>query len=248
MNYAVNKIHLIQYVDKGNALRVSTMTNPIERDYNSALQSYPFDPDRARALLKEAGFADGFRVEVLVAEETADMMRAIKAQLLKVGVSLDLTIVPREEYLRRTILPKIKTGSPSFAGDMVAWLTPNPTLDAFFVPAVIFFSGSPYSVMRSASFDDLYGSFVRETEPDKRRELSFRLQDLMLSEAYGIYTSQRIGTYGLRKGLQIEIHPSGMLTGEAVSRARWIETKESEAMNRRALRTAPTESEAGNTE
>lgn len=245
MNYAVNKLHLIQYVDKGNALRVSTMTNPIERDYNPHLQSYPFNPGLARRLLKDAGFADGFRVRVLAAEETADMMRAIKAQLQKVGVTLDLTIVPREEYLRQTIVPKIKTGSPKFAGDMFAWLTPNPTLDAFFVPAVIFYSGSPYSVMRSASFDREYMSFVHETEPDRRREILFRLQDLTLSKAYGIYTSQRIRTYGLRRGLRIQIHPSGMLTGDVVPQAYWTSPKPSRAKRVQTDQPSPTEDEVG---
>jgi peptide/nickel transport system substrate-binding protein len=244
MNYAVNKLHLIQYVDKGNALRVSTMTNPIERDYNPYLKAYPFDPDRARGLLKEAGFADGFRVRVLAAEETADMMRAIKAQLQKVGVTLDLVIVPREEYLRQTIDPKLKTGRPQFDGDMFAWLTPNPTLDAFFVPAVIFYSGSPYSVMRSPSFDNLYVSFVHEIEPNKRRELLFHLQDLMLSEAYGIYTSQRISAYGLRRGLEIDIHPSGMLAGDVVSLAHWTETGPSEARERRVHQSLSIEGDA----
>jgi peptide/nickel transport system substrate-binding protein len=244
MNYAVNKLHLIQYVDKGNALRVSTMTNPIERDYNPDLKAYPFDPDQARRLLMDAGFADGFRVRVLAAEETADMMRAIKAQLRKVGVTLDLTIVSREEYLRQTIVPKLTTGSPKFDGEMFAWLTPNPTLDAFFVPAVIFYSGSPYSVMRSGSFDELYLSFVRETDTAKRRQILFRLQDLTLSEAYGIYTSQRIQTYGLRKDLEIDIHPSGMLTGDVVPLARWRTMEASEPKGLRVRRTLPAKAEA----
>ena len=244
MNYAVNKLHLIQYVDKGNALRVSTMTNPIERDYNPDLKSYPFDPDRARRLLREAGYANGFSVRVLAAEETGDMMRAIKAQLQKVGVTLDLTIVSREEYLRQTIVPKLKTGSPTFDGEMFAWLTPNPTLDAFFVPAVIFYSGSPYSIMRSASFDRLYLSFVHETEPARRREILFRLQDLTLSHAYGIYTSQRIRTYGLRKGLRIEIHPSGMLTGDVVPLAHWGAAEATQAEGPGERKTIPIRAEA----
>ncbi len=221
LNYAVHKGHLIQYVDKGNALSVSTMTTHIERDYNPHLQPYPFDPQRARELLAEAGYAEGFTVRVLATEETGDMIRAIQAQLRMVGVNLDLTVVPREEYLRQTIVPKIETGRPRFDGDMVVWLTPNPTLDAFFSPAVIFCSKSPYSIMDDPNFDRLYFSFVREIDPKLRQESLFRLQDLMFNEAYGIYTSQRVRTYGLNQDLQIIIHPSGMLVGNALAEAFW---------------------------
>lgn len=221
MNYAVNKNHLIQYVDKGNALNVSTMTAHIERGYNPYLQPYPFDPEMARSLLHQAGYDHGFTVRCLASEETADMIRAIQAQLRMVGVSLELTVVPREEYLRQTIVPKIESGSPKFDGDMVVWLTPNPTMHAFFSPAVIFCSKSPYSIMNDPTFDQNYFSFVGELDPDRQRQRLFRLQELMLSEAYGIYTSQRVQTYGLHSKLQIDVHPSGMLAGDALSEAFW---------------------------
>ncbi|MEW5722357.1 MAG: ABC transporter substrate-binding protein [Thermodesulfobacteriota bacterium] len=221
MNYAVNKAHLIQYVDKGNALSVPTMTTPVERDYNTHLQPYPFDPSRAARLLAEAGYPQGFTVRVLVSEEAGDMIRAIRSQLQQVDVTLDLSIVPREEYLRQTLVPKLETGRPKFDGEMVVWLTPNPTLDAFFNPAVIFCSQSPYSIMNAPVFDRLYFSFVKEIEPERRRESLFRLQDLMFSEAYGIYTSQLVRTYGLHRNLVVEIHPSGMLVGDTLAEAYW---------------------------
>ena len=221
MNHAINKQHLIQYVDKGNSLQVSTMTNPIELDFNPNLRPYPFDPAKARRLLQEAGYGRGFRFRTLASEETKYMIRAIQAQLKMVGVEMDLTTVPRKEYLRRTILPKLRTGKPDFDGDMVVWLTPNPTLDASFIPGVIFYSKSPYSIMNDPVFDRLYLSFVHESDPAKRRGKLFTLQSHMSKEAYGIYTSQRILTYGLHWDLDVKLHPSGMLVGFTLPEASW---------------------------
>ncbi len=221
MNYAVNKRHLIEYVDKGNSIQVSTMTNPLERDYNPNLRPYPFDPAKARRLLAEAGHKRRIKVRVLASDDTQYMIKAIKAQLRMVGVDLSITVVPRLEYLRQTVLPKLKYGRPKFDGDMVVWLTPNPTLDAFFSPAVIFYSGSPYSIMRDPAFDRLYRSFVFEADHHQRRRKLFRLQAQVLQEAYGIYTAQRVQTFGLDRHLKIQLHPSGMLFGFTLAEAHW---------------------------
>lgn len=221
MNYAVNKRHLIQYVSKGNSLMVSSMTNPLEIGFNPNLHPYPFDPKKAEQLLREAGYENGFRVRVLAAEDTKFMVYAIRAQLQMVGVDMDVTIVPREEYLRQTIVPKLQTGRPSFDGDIVVWLTPNPTLNAFFSPAVIFCSQSPYSIIHDAEFDRLYDRFVRSSNPAESRERIYQLQAYMTKQALGIYTAQRVRTIALRRGLQIKLPPTDSLFGFTLAEAYW---------------------------
>jgi peptide/nickel transport system substrate-binding protein len=227
MNYAVNKRHLIQYVAKGNSLQVSSMTNPMEIGFNPTLHPYPFDPAKARQLLREAGYGHGFRVRVLASEDTKHMVYALKAQLRMVGVDLDITVVPREEYLRQTIIPKLRTGRPSFDGDMVIWLTPNPTLNAFFSPAVIFYSGSPYAIMQDTEFDRLYNKFVRCSDPDQIRQSIYRLQAYMTEQAFGIYTAQRVRTIALRRGLKIKLPPTDSLFGFTLAEAYWADDKPS---------------------
>lgn len=221
MNYAVNKRHLIQYVAKGNSLQVPSMTNPMEIGFNPNLHPYPFDPQKAGQLLQEAGYANGFRVRVLASEDTKHMVYALKAQLHMVGVDLDIEVVTREAYLRRTIVPKLARRKPSFDGDMVIWLTPNPTLNAFFSPAVIFYSGSPYSIMQDAEFDRLYHDFIHSSDPEAVRTCIFQLQAYMFDQAFGIYTAQRVRTIALRRGLQINLPPTDSLFGFTLPEAYW---------------------------
>ena len=54
VSYAVNREHLIDYVDKGSSASQSTPSSVIENGYNSALRPYPFDLERARRLLADA--------------------------------------------------------------------------------------------------------------------------------------------------------------------------------------------------
>ena len=151
------------------------------------------------------------------------MVRAIKSQLKMVGVDMELTIVPWEKFLRLVMVAKAKSGKPARDWDMTAWVTSNPTLNAFFMPMVLFYSQSPYSLMRDPIFDQQFLSYVREESPGLRREKLNKLQARALNEAYGIYIAQRVQIYGLNWDLSIENHPTGMLIGRTLAEAYWNE-------------------------
>jgi len=223
VSYAVNREHLIEYVDKGSSAGISTSSRSVEQGYNAALRPYPFDLAKARQLLAEAGYAKGFKARVLASEDTADIIHAIKSQLKMVGVDLQVTIVPWEKFLRLVMVSKTAPGKPRRDWDMTAWVTSNPTLNAFFIPMVLFYSQSPYSIMSDPAFDKLYLDYVSEANPDAGREKLNLLQARALHEAYGIYIAQRVQIYGLHWDLSIENHPTGMLIGRTLAEAFWKE-------------------------
>jgi peptide/nickel transport system substrate-binding protein len=55
--------------------------------------TYAYDPDRARALLREAGFADGFRTELATSSDRPDVA-VIAANLAEVGIRARVQIYP----------------------------------------------------------------------------------------------------------------------------------------------------------
>lgn len=57
VNYAVNWDAIIKNVYGGYARRLATVFLPSGFGYNPNLKPYPYDPNRARALLREAGYA-----------------------------------------------------------------------------------------------------------------------------------------------------------------------------------------------
>ena len=223
VNYAVNRPHLIEYVDKGSSASQSFPSSAMESGYNAALRSYPFDLERARQLLTEAGYPSGFKVQVLVSEDTADIVRAIQAQLKMIGVEMDLTVVPWGEFLRLAVVNKTQSEKPARDWDMTAWITANPTLNAFFIPMVLFYSQSPYAIMYDPTFDQQFTSYLREESPELRRNKLNDLQAQTLNEAYGIFIAQRVQIYGLHWDLSFENHPTGMLIGRTLAEAYWNE-------------------------
>ncbi|MFW2544621.1 ABC transporter substrate-binding protein [Primorskyibacter sp. 2E107] len=145
-NYAINKEALVNDVLEGTAEVAAGPTPPaFAWAYNDALDPYPYDPEKAKALLAEAG-AEGAELTFFVTEGGSGMLdpvamgTAIQADLAAVG--FDVTI---ETYEWNTFLGEVNPGLEGKA-DMaeMAWMTNDPdTL--------------PYLALRSDAWPDKGG-------------------------------------------------------------------------------------------
>lgn len=94
-NYAINKQELIDVILGGHAQQQKGVIIPGWLGYNpDALTEYPYDPEKAKQLLTEAGYGDGLTVDFwfpigryLKDKEVAE---AIAGQLQKVGVTCNM--------------------------------------------------------------------------------------------------------------------------------------------------------------
>ncbi len=68
MNYATDVDTLIKTVMRGAAYRLASAFGPGIPGYDDSLRAYAYEPDRARQLLSEAGFRDGFEVTLMTPE------------------------------------------------------------------------------------------------------------------------------------------------------------------------------------
>src|SRR5699024_1232397 len=104
VNYAINKKSLVKNVLQGTA---SVANGPIAPAfawaYDDSLMPYPYDPDKARKLIKEAGY-DGATVTFYVTESGSGMLSpkamatAIQADLAKVGLKAKIQTYEWDTY------------------------------------------------------------------------------------------------------------------------------------------------------
>lgn len=94
INYAVNRKAITEALMGGY---VEPASQPIPRGaigFDPDLDGYPYDPDKARALLAEAGYADGFDMVYEVTTGASSMTDAYSQQiavdLARVGVRLEI--------------------------------------------------------------------------------------------------------------------------------------------------------------
>ena len=102
MNYAVNKQAIIDVLFSGVT---EPATQPAPRaavGYKDDIEPYPYDPDKARALLAEAGFPDGFSFTMDLADGSSLNKRVhqqVASDLAKVGLEMTINQITRFRYL-----------------------------------------------------------------------------------------------------------------------------------------------------
>jgi ABC-type transport system substrate-binding protein len=91
VNMAINKDRVIQIIN-GRAKPANQVLPPSLPGYDTAHQGYAYDPAKAKALLAEAGYPDGFST-VLYATDTDPQPRiaqAIQQDLAGIGIKADI--------------------------------------------------------------------------------------------------------------------------------------------------------------
>lgn len=108
MNYAVDKDAINQGLYAG-ATTASQGMPPVLWGYNKSVAPYPYDVAKAKALLAEAGFPNGFSTDMMVYANPrgynpiggAKLGEAVQSYLTKVGVNVKITQYEWGAYLAR---------------------------------------------------------------------------------------------------------------------------------------------------
>ncbi|GLS36962.1 ABC transporter substrate-binding protein [Mesorhizobium tianshanense] len=90
INYAINRKE-IRDAFKGESYPIiNSACNPVQFGCETDVTSYEYSPEKAKALLKEAGFEKGVNLSMVISEEGVAVAEAVKANLASVGINLKL--------------------------------------------------------------------------------------------------------------------------------------------------------------
>lgn len=98
LNYALDVDRIIAEIMPGAASPLNGYLTPLHFGYNPETPPYPFDPEKARALLAEAGHGDGlklvFDIPTAMPDEAPRLAAIMAEQLAAVGVSVEIVEHP----------------------------------------------------------------------------------------------------------------------------------------------------------
>ncbi len=128
LNYAVNKAAIADILLSGFSKPATQGAVSGLLGYNSDLQPYPYDPEKARALLEEAGYRDGFSldIEVIIGSNASDsaIYQLVASNLADVGVTMNVISIPTSQMVR--VILQGKWRGDGFSQVFGAWPTFEP--------------------------------------------------------------------------------------------------------------------------
>lgn len=104
LNIAVDRDAIANSLLSGVTSPVSQVATADVFGYNPDLPLFPYDPDAARALLAEAGYADGFDLRAIVRSdpsvpESVLIYQVVAQNLAAIGVDVKLDPIPGQRWL-----------------------------------------------------------------------------------------------------------------------------------------------------
>ena len=205
LNLATNKEAILKAVYQGQGQVAKNPIPPILWSYNNNIKDYPYDPAKAKELLAQAGYPNGFEVELWYLPVTRPynpdgkrMAEVIQADWEKIGVKTKLITYEWAEYRKRS-----KTGEQAVM--MFGWSGDNGDPDNFFVPLLgceAVKGGGNVARWCNKGFEDLIIKAAQTPKQADRAKLYEQAQVIFKEEAPWITVAHSVRFDPVRKEVQ----------------------------------------------
>jgi peptide/nickel transport system substrate-binding protein len=222
INYAIDKQEIIDGVYLGLGINIASPYKPGTRWSNPNLKPYPYDPAKAKALLKEAGFIDNngdgilerdgkpFSFEIITNQNKEREKSAVLIQrrLKEVGIDVKIHAIEWASFISRFI----KTGD--FDVVVLGWsLSLDPDQYSIWhssqqAPGQFNFIG-----YNNPTVDKLLEQGRLELNPDKRMKIYHEFARVFLEDSPIVYLSAGYGLTAIHKrvkGIDSPAPPAGV--------------------------------------
>ncbi|MCS7219874.1 MAG: ABC transporter substrate-binding protein [Anaerolineae bacterium] len=227
MNHAVNKQAIVDNILKGTGILAINPLPPVVWSYTDDVPRYDYDPEKAKQLLAEAGYPNGFSCSLWVPESGSGMQQpvtmstAIQADLKAVGIDCKIEIFEWGTYLDKVIVPPEEAEYDLFA---MSWIGDNGDPDNHLY---ILLSGDQWpprgynmGFYKNEEADALMREARTTLDRAKRTELYTKVQKLIVADAPWIIIDHETQIVVMDQKIKnFKLHPTGPFRFENV----WIE-------------------------
>ncbi len=205
-NHAIDRDLIIERILSGLATPLATLISPDSYGYNPDLEVYAYDPERAKALLAEAGHADGVDVTIDVDNPFKEQAEVIAAMLTEVGIRASV------QLWERTALTDVWR-APDHDRHMNFRSWGDGALDpvGIFVPVLKTADRGNFSGYSNAEVDRLLTAADSEVDVDARSRLYQEAQAIIHEEAPLLYLWLPQDVYGASARLEWQPSPRGIV-------------------------------------
>jgi len=205
ISHAIDRETLIRDTLLGSGRTLATPLVPSAFGYDPSIPTYPYDPAKARKLLAEAGYPEGF--ETVLATPSGRYIRdrqvaeAIAGMLEKVGIRTRVKAYEWASYL------KALEGHQMDPLYLLGW--GNLMYDADWILVPLLSSSAHNCNYSNPELDRLLDAARFEMDPEKRRALYRQSLLLIHDDVPGVYLYEQVERYGISKNVLHFSPPEG---------------------------------------
>jgi peptide/nickel transport system substrate-binding protein len=207
MNYAVNSEAIIKDLLLGYGTRLNSHLFPQQPGYDPDMKPYPYDPAKAKALLAEAGYPDGFDLEMTidVANQAFakgnEVTEVVVADLRKVGIRATAEFIEGAAWNDLFVNKKL-----------TAWISTwksNPESGRHL--QTLLHSKTRGWYYQDPEADKILDEYFSELDPQKRIEVGKRMAKFFYDECPWVIMYQQRDVYGVSPKLAWDAKPDFLL-------------------------------------
>jgi peptide/nickel transport system substrate-binding protein len=228
-NMAIHREDLIRYATKGNGVIVPALLAVNTFGYNADLAPYPFDPVKARTLLREAGYSDGLAVTLIAPTHLEVQATVVGKMLEQVGFAVERQILDPEVYNQKTRLDNLDQPAEQQGWDIAL----KSFYDLANFPAIqpyhLFMLDGPSDwVIEEPELPRLYAQVLRTVDREQQQALIRQMERHTHDQAYFLFLYNPIKLYAVNKAVDFVPYINAMLnlTETSVTEQHWSVRKQ----------------------
>ena len=195
--YAVNRQEVLDMMADGKGTIIgSSMFPAFEKYYMPELaDKYPQDIEKAKQLLKEAGYPDGFEMTITVPnnyQQHIDTAQVLAEQLKQVGIDAQIQLIEWDSWLSDVYADR--KFQSTVVGIDAAYLSGRALLERFTSQA-----GTNFINYSNPEYDKLYEQVKKSTNEQEQIELYKKMETLLSDDAANVYIQDMASEVVLRK-------------------------------------------------
>ena len=176
LNYAVNSKLMVDFLVKGSSRVINSPCYSGMFGCSDAITTYSYNPQKAKALLAEAGYPNGFEFD-LWAYRDKPISEAVAADLAKVGIKANV------KYVKLSALTKARNADQIMAYHGTWGYNSTPDLGAI---ANHFIPGSSRNMNKNPELEELFEDSLKTIDKDTRQAKYNAGLKMMTENAYWV--------------------------------------------------------------
>jgi peptide/nickel transport system substrate-binding protein len=200
LSYAINREELMKYGAKGNAHNLGGHIPPGDRGHNPNLTLYTYDTTKAKALLAEAGYPNGFEMTLITPEAQKLEAQVMKRMYERIGLRVNLEVFSYGDWMLKVWIPPGKRAEDQEWDVSVCY---NNDWNGHSGASHLIYPVLDASRIRWCEYDPVYEKMwkdmARTVDEAAQDEKMRQMEQYLYDRAYAVYIYSPLNLYAVNK-------------------------------------------------